>query len=91
MTKARRAAKPAAAMEREMQHNPDFHWPPDPASIDLRDGSWLTPDQAAHEARVSLRTVRRWLKDRSISIRVGGRVYIHRRRLLGAWSQPELF
>jgi len=61
----------------------DRAWPPDPLEIDLTDGAWLTPQQAAAAARVSDRTLWRWLRERDISLKVGGRVWINRRRLFG--------
>lgn len=61
----------------------DPHWPPDPSRIDLTDPDWLTPQQAAAAARVSERSIWRWLGEREIAIRIGGRVWISRRRMFG--------
>lgn len=61
----------------------DRAWPPDPLEIDLADGSWMTPQQAAAAARVSDRTLWRWLRERDIGLKIGGRVWINRRRLFG--------
>lgn len=50
--------------------------------IDLGDGNWLTPKQAAAEAGVSVVTVRRWLKEKGIiGTQVGGRWYVNREML----------
>lgn len=59
----------------------DAAWPPDPEKIDLSDGGWLTPQQAAAAARISERTLWRWLAERHIAIKVGGRIWVSRRRL----------
>ena len=57
-------------------------WPPDPTKINLDDGSWLTPQQAAGVAKADERTISRWVKTRDIAIKTpGGRVWISRRRL----------
>ena len=57
-------------------------WPPDPASINLDDGSWLTIQQAAGAAKADERTIRRWVRERSIAIKTpGGRIWINRGRL----------
>lgn len=61
----------------------DTAWPPDPLQIDLSDGTWLTPQQAAAVARVSERTVWRWHAEREIALKVGGRLWINKRRLFG--------
>ena len=57
-------------------------WPPDPRFIDLDDGSWLTPQQAAAAARVDERTIRRWIATKGIAVKtVGGRVWVNKGRL----------
>ncbi|MGP3711762.1 helix-turn-helix domain-containing protein [Brucella sp. RRSP16] len=43
----------------------------------------MTPQQAAAAARVSDRTLWRWLRERDIGLKIGGRVWINRRRLFG--------
>ena len=60
----------------------DAAWPPDPTKIDLDDGTWLTPQQAAGVAKADERTIRRWVRERNIAIRTpGGRIWISRHRL----------
>lgn len=61
----------------------DPDWPPDPLKINLNDGCWLTPQQAAAAARISDRTLWRWLRDRDISLKIGGRLWVNKRRLFG--------
>lgn len=61
----------------------DLNWPPDASTIDLNDGQWLTPQQAAAVARVSERTIWRQHAERDIAIKVFGRIWINRRRLFG--------
>lgn len=58
----------------------DESWPPDPSSIDLNDPDWVTVPQLAYRARVDVRTVRRHLMERDISIKVGGKRWISTRR-----------
>ncbi len=67
----------------ELFDKTDPNWPPDPAAIDLSDGSWITIGQATGLARVERRTIERWITERDISILVGGRRWISRRRLMG--------
>ncbi|QYM73901.1 helix-turn-helix domain-containing protein [Pseudochrobactrum sp. Wa41.01b-1] len=43
----------------------------------------LTPQQAASVARISERTLWRWVRERDISIKVGGRLWVNKRRLFG--------
>jgi hypothetical protein len=66
---------------------PQSHeWPPHPDSIDLHavDSAgrplWLTEEQAAHEARCSVKTIQRRLA--KIAVHVGAKPWISRRRLL---------
>jgi len=61
----------------------DPAWPPDPETLDLNDPDFVTPQQAAALARISERTLWRWLSERPIALKVGGRVYVSRRRLFG--------
>lgn len=58
-------------------------WPPDPATIDLNSSDWLTPSQAAGAARVSERTIWQLIADHDVSIKLGGRRFVSRRRLFG--------
>ncbi|MCM0752934.1 hypothetical protein DEA98_22895 [Brucella pseudogrignonensis] len=67
----------------ELFDQTDCNWPPDPLGIDLTDGSWLTPQQAAAAARVSERTLWRWVRERDIGVKVFGRLWISKRRLFG--------
>jgi len=59
-------------------------WPPDPATIDLNSRDWLTPSQAAGAARVSERTIWQLIADHDISLKLGGRRFVSRRRLFEA-------
>lgn len=59
-------------------------WPPDPATIDLNSRDWLTPSQAAGAARVSERTIWQLVADHDISIKLGGRRFVSRKRLFQA-------
>lgn len=67
----------------DLYDNTDPHWPICALNIDLSDGSWLTPQQAAAVARISERTLWRWVRERDISIKVGGRLWVNKRRLFG--------
>ena len=67
----------------ELFDRTDPAWPPDPLEIDLTDGSWLTPQQAAAVARISERTLWRWARERDIGLKIGGRLWINKRRLFG--------
>lgn len=58
---------------------PSDAWPP--AAFDLGDGSWLTPQQAAYECSVDVRTVYRWCKRGNIAIKPFGTWWIKRERL----------
>lgn len=75
--------QPARGATMELLDANDPNWPVSPLDIDLTDGTWLTPQQAAAVARISERTLWRWLRDRDISIKVGGRLWISKRRLFG--------
>lgn len=57
-------------------------WPPDPASLDLHSPDWLTPEQAAGETRYSIRVIWQLIADNDVSIKVGGRRFVSRKRLL---------
>jgi hypothetical protein len=63
-------------------------WPPDPATIDLSGGEWLTPKQAEGVALVSERTIWRRIAEQSIAIKIGGRVWVNRRRLMAPNVRP---
>ncbi|AIK44460.1 Uncharacterised protein [Brucella anthropi] len=67
----------------ELFDRTDPAWPPDPTTVDLADGEWVTTGQAASLARVDERTIARWVRQRDISITVFGRRWINRRRLFG--------
>jgi hypothetical protein len=54
-------------------------WPP--SFFDLRSADWLAPSEAAWIARVTLRTIRRWIARYPIAMKVGGRVHVKRHRL----------
>lgn len=58
----------------------DPDWPP--KEVDLANGDWLTIQQTAFDFKVDKRTVERWIVKRSISIKIGGRVWINRRRII---------
>lgn len=59
-------------------------WPPDPATLDLNSSDWLTPSQAAGAARVSERTIWQIIAERDVSIKIGGRRFVSRKRLFQA-------
>jgi excisionase family DNA binding protein len=73
-----RAARPRSTMS---------IWPPE--KIDLSDRRrWLTIAEAAAYARVSERTVRRWLREHPIAVSTpSGRHWIDRERLLAPASE----
>lgn len=70
----------------ELFEKTDPHWPPDPMTIDLNSGEWLTPKQAMGVAQIGESTYYRWRKERDIAIKIGGRVWVNKRRLMGQWA-----
>ncbi len=60
----------------------DHNWPPSPEQFDANDPDWGTTTQIAYAFRVSDRTVRRWVREKDISVKAQGRIWISRRRLL---------
>jgi hypothetical protein len=63
-------------------------WPPDPTTINLDNSQWLTIAQAAAAARVSEKTIRRWVRERDIAVFLpSGRAWIHRGRLFRPQQQ----
>lgn len=66
-----------------MQLYDKLDWPPDPAEIDLDDPDWLSPQKAALAAKVTDRTIWRAIASRPISVKICGRVWVSKRRLMG--------
>lgn len=58
-------------------------WPPDPATINLRDGTWVRRERAAELANCHLDTIKRRIAHEDIAIKVGGKWWVNRARLLG--------
>lgn len=58
----------------------DDHWPPDPATINLRDGTWWSSSEAAYELRCSEDTMLRRAKSEPIAIQIGTKWWFKRSR-----------
>lgn len=56
-------------------------WPPDPATIDLSDGTFLLLKEAMRVTRLGERQLR-YLSRHPVAIKVGGKLYFHRVRLM---------
>ncbi|MCY0094605.1 hypothetical protein [Hoeflea ulvae] len=65
-----------------MSDQPDDIWPPDPTTIDLNDGSWVSRGEAQYLTRSSADTITRRMEDEDIAIQVGKKWWINKPRLL---------
>jgi len=65
-----------------MSKQTEDSWPPDPVTIDLNDGSWLSRGEAAYLTRSSTDTITRRMSEEKIAIRIGKKWWIKKARLL---------
>lgn len=64
-------------------------WPPDPGTIDIHDGSWVSVKTAAHLADNVPGTIYRRIADEDLAVYIGGKWWVNRARLLSGRRYPK--